>query len=170
MASIFARHWTRTFWNPDEWNGPCPDFTLREWEASVILCSLPPALRLALLDRLSAPPARPVVSPAGLASREPVETLPDLFRDEVEAIFQTLDAPLEALHGIARNARLVAHGARLRRLKAALGEVRALQEIEALAWPARQEQLQPAPDLSTRWGGRWAWFFVGDAASAQISL
>ena len=72
----------------------------------------------------------------------------------------------EALHGIARNTLLVARGARLRQVTAALGEACALQEIEALTRPARQEQPQPAAFLSERWGGRWASFFAGNAASA----
>jgi hypothetical protein len=164
MATIFARRYARASWNPDEWLGPCPDFTLREWEASVVLCSLSPALRLALIDRLSEPSARRW-PPEHAACRQ-AETLLDLFHDEIDAIFQTIETPLAALHGIARDTRLVAHGARLRQLVAALGEARALHEIEALTRPTRQWRYQQAPRLRERWGGRWAWFFAGDAASA----
>ena len=171
MATIFARRYQPSRWNPDELSGPCRHFTLREWEVAVILCSLPLALRLALLDWLLAPPERRLWPLSGNLSlthapfaegelRKPLETLLDLFCDEVQAIFQTLDTPFEALHGIARDMLLVARGARLRQVTAALGELRALQEIEALTRPARQEQPPPAAYLSERWGGRWASFFL----------
>ncbi len=94
--------------------------------------------------------------------RKPVETLLDLFRDELQAIRQTLDAPCAALHGIARDMLLVTRGARLRQLTEALGESRALQEIAALTQPERPEQRQSVAYLSARWGGRWTRFFAGE--------
>ena len=174
MATIFARQYARASWNPNELSGPCRDLTLREWEASVVLCSQAPALRSALFDWLSAPPegrrwplsdsfSRSRAPFVAGAVRQPVDTLLDLFYDELQAILQTLDAPFAALHGIARDVLLVARGARLRQVTAALGEARALQEIEALTRPARQEQTLPAAYLRERWGGRWANFFLCSA-------
>ena len=171
MATIFARQYARAPWNPNEVIGPCRDLTLREWEASVVLCSQTPALRSALFDWLSVPPERcrwplpdnrpfPLAPFAAGELRKPVDTLLDLFWDEITAILQTLDAPFAALHGIARDVLLVERGARLRQVTAALGEARALQEIEALTRPARQEQRRPAAYLRERWGGRWASFFL----------
>ncbi|HEY7357715.1 MAG TPA: hypothetical protein VH590_14660 [Ktedonobacterales bacterium] len=176
MASIFLRHYLPSFWNPQEVSGPCPMLTLREWEAGVALCSLPPALQKALVGRLTTPPparqptrrsddaADQGVSFVAGELRKPVETLRELFRKQVKAIRRTLDTPLLGLHGISRETRLVAQGARLRQISEALGEHLALQEIAALPQP-EPEPPQPAAFFRQRWGGRWAAFFDGAGAS-----
>ncbi len=161
MATIFARHYAPSPWNPQMLSGPCAALTLREWEVSVILCSLPPKVKQALLAWLIAPtdpgwprpesfsrsrlpfteaelrqPARPWPARASKAgenaeTRFPqagqAEGQPMLLWDEVKAIRQTLDMPLEELHGIARDLLLVAHGTRLRQVVEALGEPPALK-------------------------------------------
>ncbi|HEY7357241.1 MAG TPA: hypothetical protein VH590_12270 [Ktedonobacterales bacterium] len=55
MVRLFHRHYAPAFWNRDALEGPCKGLTLREWEVGVILCSLPPAIRQALLAWLVAP-------------------------------------------------------------------------------------------------------------------
>ena len=55
MSTLFARHYAYSSWDPEELSGPCPTLTLREWEVSVILCSLPPAVQQVLSDWLIAP-------------------------------------------------------------------------------------------------------------------
>ncbi|HEY7358980.1 MAG TPA: hypothetical protein VH590_20995, partial [Ktedonobacterales bacterium] len=77
---------------------------------------------------------------------------------------RTLDTPLLALHGISRETRLVAQGARLRQISEALGERLALSELAALAAPEEEpEPPQPAAFFRQRWGGRWARFFADGA-------
>ena len=175
MASIFLRHYPPSVWNPQELSGPCPHLTLREWEAGIVLCSLPLPLQKALAGRLTTPPAQPR-QPSRHTSddaadqgapfvpgelRKPVETLRELFRKQITAIRRTLDTPLVALHGISRETRLVAQGARLRQITEALGEALALGEIAGLPKPPEP---QPAAFFRQRWGGRWARFFDGGAS------
>jgi hypothetical protein len=162
MATIFMRHYPPSFWDPRALSGPCPHLTLREWEVGVILCSLPLAIRKALVGWLLAPTDRQRRAPfAAGEPREPAETLRERFRADFSAICRTLDMPLEALHGISRDTLLVAHGARLRQLAEALGERLALQEIVMMRESAEQKPPRPAAYLSQRWGGRWAWLFGG---------
>ncbi|HEY7356808.1 MAG TPA: hypothetical protein VH590_10090, partial [Ktedonobacterales bacterium] len=152
----------------------------REWEAGVALCSLPSALQKALVGRLTTPPAQPTRQPPRPSDeaadqgvsfapgelRKPTETLGHLFGQQIKAIRRTLDTPLLALHGISRETRLVAQGARLRQISEALGERLALQELASLPEPEEPEPPQPAAYLGTRWGGRWAAFFASGAGEA----
>ncbi|HEY7356816.1 MAG TPA: hypothetical protein VH590_10130, partial [Ktedonobacterales bacterium] len=149
----------------------------REWEAGVALCSLPSALQKALVGRLTTPPAQPTRQPprpsdeaadqgASFAPgelRKPTETLGHLFGQQIKAIRRTLDTSLAGLHGISRETRLVAQGARLRQIAEALGEALALQEIAGLPEPEAEEPPQPAAFFRQRWGGRWARFFANGA-------
>lgn len=174
MARLFHRHYAPLFGNPDALQGPLKGLTLREWEASVVLCSLPLALEKALLTWLIAPTdprwprpdefSRHLLPFTESDLRQPVKPLPKLLFAELKAIRHTLDMSLEALHGITRDVLLVALGTRLRQIVWALGEDRALKEIETLLRLTRQPPPRPAVDLSTRWGGRWAGFFAGAAA------
>lgn len=159
MVRLFYRRYAPAFWDRAALEGPCKGLTLREWEANVTLCSLPPAIRKALLAWLLTPTDRRAPTAAG-DLRQPVRPLPRRLFDEINAVYQTLDMPLETLHGITRDVLLVTHGTRLRQIIGALGERPALQEIEALLRQVRQHQRRPASFLSTRWGGRWAWFFA----------
>jgi hypothetical protein len=176
MASIFLRPYPPSFWNPQEPSGPCPHLTLREWEVGVALCSLPRPLQKALFGTLTTlpPPASQPHQPtcqsddtadqrllfAAGELRKPVETLCHLFGQQIKAIRRTLDTPLLGLHGISRETRLVAQGARLRQISEALGERLALSELAALAAP-EPEPPPPAAFFRQRWGGRWARFFDG---------
>jgi hypothetical protein len=161
MTHIFHRQYAPALWNPDALEGPRRGMTLREWEVSVILCSLPRALKKALVPRLLAPTGPRWPAPPAAGEPEPANSSPrDCFWKEIKAIRQTLDTPFAALHGIARDMRLVAHGTRLRQAAAALGAARALQEIEAAQRPADQPPPQPEPYFVTRWGGRWQAYFA----------
>ncbi len=171
MAHLFHRRYAPLAGNPQSLQGPIPGKTLREWEVSVILCSLPPVIRQALARWLIAPTdprwprpdefSRHLLPFTERDLRQPIKPLPTLFFDEIKAIRQTLDMPLDTLHGITRDLLLVTHGTRLRQLVAALGEPRALQEIETMQRPPRQEQPRPAAYLRARWGGRWSAYFAG---------
>jgi hypothetical protein len=174
MVRLFYRRYAPAFWDRNALEGPCKGLTLREWEVSVILCSLPLAIRQMLLAWLIAPtdprwPApdsfsrqRSPFAPGDL--RQPPKPLPVLLVEEIKAILQTLDMPLESLHGITRDLLLVAHGTRLRQLCGALGERLARQEIEAVLRVASQTRPRLPAYLSKRWGGRWAWYFSGAPA------
>ncbi|HEY7355597.1 MAG TPA: hypothetical protein VH590_03990, partial [Ktedonobacterales bacterium] len=144
---IFYREYPRCPWDPGEYEAPLPGLTLREWEVSVILCSQRDAVADALREWLEAPTdhqrwpeahsfpeARAPFAEGEL--KKPVETQLDLFYNEIKAIRQTLDFPIEVFCGISRNVLLAAHGQRLRWLVRALGLRRALQEIARYTSPA----------------------------------
>jgi hypothetical protein len=152
MASIFARQYAPSSWNPQMLSGPCPALTLREWEVAVILCSLPNAIKKALLAWLIAPtdprwPTPDSFSRAPFTADElcqPARPLPTPLWDEMKAVRQTLDTPFGDLHGIARDLLLVAHGTRLRQVIEAIGEPSALEAIAAMTRPPAPEPPRPA--------------------------
>jgi hypothetical protein len=182
MEPIFARQYARSFWNPEELSGPCPNLTLREWEVGVIRCSLPFSIRKALLAWLVAPtdPRWPAPVPDSFSRhllpftasdlRQPARPLPTLLLAEINAIRQMLDMPFEEFHGITRDLLLVAHGTRLRQVAEALGEERALGEIEAMQRPVRQEPPRPAATLSRRWGSRWSGYVSFPSQTGSFHL
>ncbi|HEY7355862.1 MAG TPA: hypothetical protein VH590_05320 [Ktedonobacterales bacterium] len=140
MARIFYRAYARCAWDPGEYEAPLPGLTLREWEVAVILCSQHEAVADALRDWLEAPtdhqrwpqahsfPAQRALFEAGELSK-PIETRLELFYEEIKAVRQTLDFPIEVFCGISRNVLLAAHGQRLRWLVWGLGLRRALEEV-----------------------------------------
>jgi hypothetical protein len=172
MASIFARHYAPSRWNPQMPSGPCPGLTLREWEVGVLLCSLPPTIKQALFTWLITPTdpnwprpddfSRQAQPLTASDLRSQTHPLPTRLFEEAQAIRQTLDKSLEDLYGLARDFLLVARGTRLRQVVEALGEARALQEIEAMRRVTCWAQARPRPTgfFSTRWGGRWAGYFA----------
>ncbi|HEU5368464.1 MAG TPA: hypothetical protein VFU69_08375, partial [Ktedonobacterales bacterium] len=125
MARIFYREYARCAWDPGEYEAPLPGLTLREWEVSVILCSQREAVAEALRDWLEAPTdGQRWPAPSSFSSyralleagevAQPGAALPDLLYDEIKAMRQTLDFPIEVFCGINRNVLLAAHGQRLR--------------------------------------------------------
>ena len=151
MARIFYREYARCAWDPGEYEAPLKGLTLREWEVSVILCSQREAVAEALRDWLEAPTDRQRwPAPSSFSSSralltdgeaaQPSEALPDLFYDEIKAMRQTLDFPIEVFCGISRNALLAAHGQRLRALVRALGLRRALAEIARYTHPGEKQR------------------------------
>ncbi len=143
MARLFARQRARCSWDPTEIEGPLKGASLREWEVGVILCSqyaeIDDALRLWLeapTDRTRWPWPDDFSSQRALftaeEARQSVANVVKLFHDEISAIRQTLDVPIEAFGGITRNVLLATHGQRLRWVVSLLGHKRALQEIARL--------------------------------------
>ncbi|HEY7357831.1 MAG TPA: hypothetical protein VH590_15240 [Ktedonobacterales bacterium] len=151
MARIFYREYARCAWDPGEYEAPLKGLTLREWEVSVILCSQREAVAEALREWLEAPtdhqrwpeahsfPAQRALFEEG-ELKKPIETQLDLFYDEIKAMRQTLDFPIEAFCGISRNVLLAAHGQRLRWLVHALGLRRALAEIARYTHPVEKQR------------------------------
>ncbi|HEY7358917.1 MAG TPA: hypothetical protein VH590_20680 [Ktedonobacterales bacterium] len=151
MARIFYREYARCAWDPGEPEAPLPGLTLREWEVSVILCSQRDAVAEALRDWLEAPTDRQRwPAPSSFSSQralltdgevaQPIETRLELFYQEIVAIRQTLDFPIEAFCGINRNVLLAAHGQRLRLLAWGLGLRRALAEVARYTGPAEKQR------------------------------
>jgi hypothetical protein len=149
MARIFYRQYPRCSWDPSEPEAPLPGLTLREWEVAVILCSQCPPIAEALRDWLEAPTDRqcwpaatrfpaPHACFEGNEFSQPEGTLLELFDQEITAIRQTLDVPIEAFCGPSRNALLGAHGQRLRWLVRRLGLRRALGAIARCTGPQGQ--------------------------------
>jgi hypothetical protein len=151
MARIFYREYPRCAWDPGEYEAPLPGLTLREWEVSVILCSQRDAVAEALRDWLEAPtdhqrwpeahsfPEARALFEAGEIA-QPIETQLGLFYDEIKAMRQTLDFPIEIFCGISRNVLLAAHGQRLRMLVWGLGLKRALAELARYTGPAEKQR------------------------------
>ena len=146
MARLFARQYHRCSWDPTELAGPLAGASLREWEVAVILCSQVREIEAALRDWLEGPtdhqrwpwPARldsqrPRFLVGELA--KPLDTLLDLFYEEIKAIRQTLDMPFAAFGGINRDVLLAMHGQRLRWLVRRLGVKHALGEIARFTQP-----------------------------------
>ena len=151
MARIFYRQYPRCAWDPGEPEAPLPGLTLREWEVSVILCSQREAVADALREWLEAPtdrqrwpeahsfPSARAPFEAGELA-QPEAALPTLFYDEIKAMRQTLDFPIEIFCGISRNALLAAHGQRLRALVRGLGLKRALAEVARYTHPGEKQR------------------------------
>ncbi len=146
MARIFYRQYARCAWDPGEYEAPVKGLTLREWEVAVILSAQKRLIADGLRDWLEAPTDRqrwpaPTSFPAARAPfseeevAQPEKPLPDLLYDEIKAIRQTLDFPIEVFCGISRNALLAMHGARLRALVERLGLRRALAELARCTHP-----------------------------------
>jgi len=178
MATIFARRYEPSPWNPSELSGPCPDLTLREWEVAVILCSLPIEVEQALLDWLIEPTDhRRWPWPDTFQSHrqpfvadelgQPFDAACDLLWKEMKAIRQTLDFPFEVLHGITRDLLLMAHGTRLRQLTWAMGKRNALREIERMTQQKRQQAPPQRPPQRRR--RLWMWLFSAVGAKAYGS-
>ena len=140
MARLFYRQYGRCSWDPTEVAGPLQEASLREWEVGVILCSQYEEIDAALRDWLEAPTDHQRWPwPDSFSSRrdpftrgearQSVAKVLKLFHDEISAIRQTLDVPIEAFCGINRNVLLAMHGQRLRWLVSLLGRKRALLEI-----------------------------------------
>jgi hypothetical protein len=186
MAPLFHRQYGPSRWDATALAGPMPRLTLRQWEVSVILCTQTPQITRALRAWLIAPthptwprpdtftrhllpftasdltpPAHPWPAQTG----QP-QGLPGRLWEVIKAIRQTLDMPLDDLHGITRDLLLVAHGTRLRQIIAALGQPAALQEIAAMQRLPLIAHQQAVAHLSARWGGRWAPFFSGAGTEA----
>jgi hypothetical protein len=151
MARIFYRQYLRCPWDPGEPEAPLPGLTLREWEVAVILCSQRTQIADALRDWLEAPTDRQRwPAPSSFSSQrallevgevaQPEATLPNLFYEEIKAMRQTLDFPIEAFCGINRDVLLAAHGQRLRVLVWGLGLRRALAEIARYTGPAEKQR------------------------------
>ncbi len=147
MARIFYRQYPRAFWESSEWEGPLKDISLREWEVAVILCSQHAQIDAALRQWLEAPtdhrrwpwassfPRQRALFEVGELAQS-VETLLDLFHEEIKTIRETLDFPIEVFSGINRNALLAAHGQRLRWLVRGLGVKRALAALAQITQAA----------------------------------
>ena len=149
MARLFYRQYGRCSWDPTEVEAPLKDMSLREWEVAVILCSQAEAIDQTLRDWLEAPTDHQRWPwPSNFSSRrgafvlgelgQPEGVLLDLFGEEIKAIRQTLDFPIEAFCGINRNVLLAMHGQRLRWLVRRLGLKRALQQIAQFTRPTEK--------------------------------
>lgn len=151
---IFTRPARLSRWNPGQLAGPMLDLTLREWEQSVILCSLAePEWRL--LDRTFDHPAslachrfqatighwQPFVD--GAFAGVPLQRRREFLRKELAAIWYLLDTPILACTGFARNMLLVEHGKYLRLLLASFAG-------EPGAGSARREVAEALADLEKR--------------------
>jgi hypothetical protein len=143
MARLFYRRYGRCTWDPTEVVAPFKEMSLREWEVAVILCSQHQEIEEALRDWLEAPtdhrrwpdPDRMVFQRPLFTSEQAGQSLASLLtqlHDEIKAIRQTLDFPIEAFCGITRNVLLAMHGQRLRWLVRLLGIKQALAEIKRL--------------------------------------
>lgn len=128
----FIRPFVPSFWNPVAQAGPYEPLTLREWQVQSLLSAVPPDLRLFLTSWLLTPArsgwlrdAPPMQRRRLPFSNEALDAC-DLFDrrallcQEIQACWQTMEAPAHWLSGLSRNGLLVAHGARLRQLCAAL--------------------------------------------------
>ncbi len=144
MAVPFVRPLRPTSWSPTEWAGPLEGLTLRESHITFLLCTLPNAIRAALLDWLLdptdlsrwPPPPRFHFWRLPLAEADLCNKLPEeyarLLRDELSAIRQTLDFPPQALSGIIRYGLLVVQGIRLRQIVWAMGPALAERQIKQI--------------------------------------
>ena len=125
---IFTRVPRSCSWVPTELAGPDDGLTLREWEVSIVVYALCPALRDLLREPLL-DPARPAC--ARKQGRLPRQVLAfdehllrkgtlDAKRDQMQAtlalIWQVLDAPPSLLTGLQRGLLLVGLSIRLRQL------------------------------------------------------
>jgi hypothetical protein len=144
MAVPFVRPLRPTSWSPTEWAGPLEGLTLRECHITFLLCSLPNAIRAALLDwlldptdlhRWPPPPRfhfwRLPLPEADLCNKLP-EEYAKLLRDELSVIRQTLDFPPQALSGIIRYGLVVVHGIRLRQIVWAMGPALAERQVKQI--------------------------------------
>jgi hypothetical protein len=106
-----------------------PSPAQRQWMARVLLSTLSPDVSETLYPWLLVPtdpqrwPPPDTISARLLPLRreeywdQPPEVASWLLRQELRAILQTLDLPLEAISGLTRNGRLVVHAMRLRQLE-----------------------------------------------------
>lgn len=129
---IFTRDPVPSRWNPDELAGPYEPLTLREWEQSVISCSLSPSLQKLLLICWSTPANahcrrfqaamghwRPLLDGA-FSSQTPLADFRSFLRKEIAAIWYLLDTPFLPCSGMSRAMLLVEHGQYLREMLNAL--------------------------------------------------
>jgi hypothetical protein len=129
---IFTRAPKPSRWNPDELAGPYEPLTLREWEQSVISCSLSPSLQKLLLIYWSAPAnahCRRFQATMGhwqpwldgaFSSQTSLADFRCFLRKEIAAIWHLLDTPFLPCSGMSRAMLLVEHGQYLREILAAL--------------------------------------------------
>lgn len=145
---IFTRPACISKWDRFQLAGPMEFLTLREWEESVLCCSLAESPRKLLIEALTQP-ASPVCrrlqvsigywSPwmdGAFSAQTVAKTLQELLRKELAAIWHLLDTPTLACTGLARNMLLVEHGRYLRTLVEMLAKkpgARPLQYEVALA-------------------------------------
>lgn len=143
---IFTRDPVPSRWNPDHLAGPYELLTLREWEQSVIACSLSQPLRKLLIAAWSDPAnthCRRFQATMGywspwLDGAFTAETSLNRFREflrkEVAAIWYLLDMPFLPCTGMSRAMLLVEHGQYLREVLGALtrkpGALPAQMEVE----------------------------------------
>ena len=128
LLPIFTRPASISKWDRFQLAGPMEYLTLREWEESVLCCSLAESLRKLLIEAL-AEPSSPVCrrlqvsmgywSPwldGAFSAQTAAKTLQELLRKELAAIWHLLDTPTLACTGLARDMLLVEHGRYLRTL------------------------------------------------------
>jgi hypothetical protein len=135
-------------WDRAQLAGPMEALTLREWEQSVLCCSLADDVRKLLIEALSrpaSPACRRVQASLGrwnpwldgaFSKRTAAKELLELLRKELAAIWYVLDTSALACTGLARDMLLVEHGGYLRTLLETLAkkpEARPLQQEVALA-------------------------------------
>ena len=143
---IFTRAPVFSRWNPDHLAGPYEPLTLREWEQSVISCSLAESVRKLLLACWSDPANthcrrfqaemgrwQPWVDGA-FSSETSLADFRSFLRKEIASIWYLLDTPFLPCTGMARDMLLVEHGQYLRELLGALtrtpGALPAHMEVE----------------------------------------
>ena len=145
---IFTRPARISKWDRYQLAGPMESLTLREWEQSVLCCSLADGPRSLLIEALSYPasPAchrlqvslgrwQPWVDGA-FSKKTTAKELLDLLRKELAAIWYILDTPALPCTGLARDMLLLEHSIYLRRLLETLAkkpEARPIQQEVAQA-------------------------------------
>lgn len=129
---IFTRDPVPSRWNPAHLAGPYKPLTLREWEQSVISCSLSSSLRKLLHAFWSAPAhahCRRFQAEMGhwqpwldgsFSSQTALADFRRFLRCEIAAIWYLLDTPFLPCTGLSRDMLLVEHGHYLREMLDAL--------------------------------------------------
>ena len=179
--SIFTRPARISKWDRYQLAGPMESLTLREWEQSVLCCSLADGPRKLLIEALSSPasPAcRRVQASLGrwqpwvdgaFSSHTAVKDLQELLRKELAAIWYVLDTPALACTGLARDMLLVEHGVYLRTLLETLAKkpgARPLQQEVALALD-ELESKRPLNVATVRLQRSWLrWWLAQDQRRA----
>lgn len=128
MSLIFTRPPSYCAWIPTELAGPYEPLTLREWEVSIVTCSLCPALRDLLREALL-DPARPACTrrqghlprqilafDERLLRKGTIDARRDQLQSVLVLIWQVLDAPPYALTGLQRDLLLAGLSVRLRQI------------------------------------------------------
>jgi hypothetical protein len=148
VLPIFTRPARISKWDRLQLAGPMEALTLREWEQSVLCCSLADSVRKLLIEALSypaSPACRRLQASLGywnpwvdgaFSAKTAAKDLQELLRKELAALWYVLDTPALACTGLARDMLLVEHSIYLRTLLETLAKkpgARPLQQEVALA-------------------------------------